>query len=298
MMAIGAALLLPIYVVASTPGHATGFPVLGITHGLGLVTVAAAPSDGTEFLRQGTAFYDDLEWRQAETALVTAVERGLDSADLVDAYWHLALTAYARSDTQAAEEYLFTLLRTDPRFELPDTVTGTDFVPLFGRAQARTDREPPEITDLRTSEPSQGKPVRVSVAVADDSPLTQVVLAFRLPRALNDTIEMMEQAGDRWSGEIPEAATRNPGSVAFRVVATDDWGNDATQNGTVVISKPGGGHGVLYTFVGTVVGAGVGIAAAYFAGVDLPIIGGADSDDDDTVVDPTWPNSASPGTPE
>lgn len=243
-------------------------------------------------MEEGRRLYDDLEWDDAVVTLLQALDADLSPQEQAEAYWLLALTTRALDDLEAAENYLYELVRVDPDFALPATAIGTDFEPLFGAALARADRAAPVI-DIPTPENvERGKPVRIVAQVSDDSPVSEVLLAFRIPGAREDTVlTMIADDSGRWAGDIPSAATDTPGSLAFVVSARDEWRNVASQRATLVVPK-GGGGGFLYIVL-AVLAAGGGLAAAALGGGGGDDPGGGDGPG----ATPTWPTSTPPGPP-
>ncbi|MBT5714796.1 tetratricopeptide repeat protein, partial [Candidatus Poribacteria bacterium] len=219
----------------------------------------------TALLEEGRRQYEDLEWDEAVATLIQALDADLSPQQQADAYWLLALTTRALDDLEAAENYLYALIRVDPAFSLPETAIGTDFEPLFAAALGRADRGAPTINIPSPEDVERGKPVRIVAQVADESSVAEVLLAFRIPGAREDTVLTMT-AGDEgsWTGEIPSAATNTPGSLAFVVSAKDEWQNVSSQRATLVVPK-GGGNGFLYVVL-AVLAAGGGLAVAALGG--------------------------------
>ena len=257
---------------------------------------AAERSEGKGLLKEGLSLYDELEWDEAIERLKAALARGLDADARAEAYWHLTVIARANDDFKAAEDYLVEVLRARPDFAMPETLTGTDFEPLFKAALRRTDRQPPRVRILPFTEIKRDSPIRVTAQVADDSQITRVDLAYQSPDAGAETVVGMKNGGDgRWSGEIPGTATHEPGEVSIRVSAQDDWRNIGTQPGTAIIPK-GGGKGIFYLIGGAIVAVGGGVAALLFGG------GGSGGDDTSTddgpeAIPAAWPQSAAPSPP-
>jgi hypothetical protein len=246
---------------------------------------------GAALLDEGSRQYDDLEWETAVATLMEALAADLSPQQQAEAYWLLALTTRALDDLQAAENYLYELIRVDPSFSLPDTAIGTDFEPLFAAAIGRADRAAPTVDIPSPEDVERGKPVRIVAQVADESVVAEVLLAFRIPGAREDTVLTMTSDDDgRWTGEIPSAATSTPGSLAFVVSAKDEWQNVASQRATLVVPK-GGGNGFLYVVLAVLAASG---------GLAVAALGGGGSDDgvgNGPGGTATWPTSATPGQP-
>ena len=251
----------------------------------------APAGDGAALLEAGRQQYDDLEWEDAVGTLLEALDSDLSPTQLADAYWLLALTTRALDDLEAAENYLYELIRVNPDFALPATAVGTDFEPLLAAALGRADRVAPTVDIASPEDVERGKPVRIVAQVSDASPVAEVSLSFRIPGARENTVLAMVSGDDdgRWTGEIPAAATNTPGSLAFVVSAKDEWQNVASQRATLVVPK-GGGNGFLYIVL-AVLAAGGGLAAAALGG------GGDGGVDDGPGGTPTWPTSSPPGPP-
>ena len=97
---------------------------------------AADATAGAALVEEGRRLYDDLEWEDAVMTLLEAIAEDLTPEEQAEAYWLLALTTRALDDLEAAENYLYALVRVDPNFALPATAIGTDFEPLFAAAIA------------------------------------------------------------------------------------------------------------------------------------------------------------------
>ncbi|MAF11804.1 hypothetical protein CMK11_15260 [Candidatus Poribacteria bacterium] len=256
------------------------------------LSLAQDAAAGAALLEEGRRQYDDLEWETAVSTLTEALDADLDPQQQAEAYWLLALTTRALDDLQAAEDYLYHLIRVDPNFSLPETAIGTDFEPLFAAAIGRADRAAPTVDIPSPEDVERGKPVRIVAQVADESVVAEVLLAFRIPGAREDTVLTMTSDDDgRWTGEIPSAATNTPGSLAFVVSAKDEWQNVASQRATLVVPK-GGGNGLLYVVLAVLAASG---------GLAVAALGGGSSSDDGLGNGPggtpTWPTSAPPGPP-
>ena len=251
-----------------------------------------AATEGAALVEEGRRLYDDLEWEDAVVTLLEAIAEDLSPEEQAEVFWLLALTTRALDDLEAAENYLYELVRVDPDFALPATAIGTDFEPLFAAALGRADRAAPTIDIPTPGNVEKGKPVRIVAQVSDASPVTEVLLAFRIPGAREDTVLTMTADGaGRWVADISSAATDTPGSLAFTVSAKDEWQNVASQRATLVVPK-GGGGGFLYIVL-AVLAAGGGLAVAALGG------GGGGGPDDGNGPDatPTWPTSTPPGPP-
>jgi len=152
---------------------------------------------------------------------------------------------------------------------------------------------PPEVKILPTKGVKLNQPIHVSVEISDNSPIVQVELFYQLPDAKGETIVPMKlEAGNQWSADIPNTATKIAGKFLFRVSVQDDWQNITTQSMTVDISKEGGGRGIFYVIGGAIVAIGGGVAAL--------VLGSSGDDTTPTGSSPedTWPTSGAPLPPE
>jgi tetratricopeptide (TPR) repeat protein len=274
---------------------AAWFLVAMLAQPLAPFALAQAPPKGTgaALLEAGRQQYDDLDWEDAVGTLLEALDGDLNATELADAYWLLALTTRALDDLEAAENYLYELIRVDPEFKLPATAVGTDFEPLLAAALGRADRVAPTVDIASPEDVERGKSVRIVAEVSDASPVAEVSLSFRIPGARENTVLAMTPSADgAWTAEIPAAATNTPGSLAFVVAAKDEWQNVASQRATLVVPK-GGGGGFLYIVL-AILAAGGGLAAATLGGGgdDVP-----DGSDDGPGGAATWPTSTPPGPP-
>ena len=257
-------------------------------------------SQGAALLEDALRLYEELEWDLAIEKLKAALAAGLDASDRAEAYWYLAVIARANDELKAAEDYMVEVFRAKPDFALPETLVGTDFEPLFEAALGRADRTPPKVRILSLpKEVQRDQAIHVIAEVSDDSPIVQVKLSYQPPDADAETVLAMKQErANRWSAEIPSAATKKPGELSYQVSAQDDWQNVTPQSGTIVISK-GGGGGIFYVIGGAIVAVGGGVAALVLGSGGSDGGGDDDDDDDDDVLTPPeWPQSASPLPPE
>ncbi len=252
---------------------------------------AVSSERGQTLLEEAIALYDAFQWDEALARLERAIAADLNAEDRAVAFWHLALIAHANDDLDAAEQFLFEVLRANPTFELPQTARGTTFEPLFAAALSRVDRAAPEVGIVPVEDVKRGSPIRIAARVSDASSIARVELAFRLPDARQDTVvTMKKEADDRWAADIPGAATKDPGTLTFRILAEDEWQNETSQSATVVIPKGGGRTGILVV-LGGLAALGAGVVALLAGGV----VSGGDGDDGSEIE---WPTAPSPLPPD
>ncbi len=256
-------------------------------------TVQFAGKSGEAVLQDALRLYEELEWERAIERFKVALDSEIGADARAKAYWYLAILSYAYDDLQKIEDYMYRAFRAKPSFDPPEPVRGRVLEEIFNRVSGRIDRLPPEVKILPTKGVKLNQPIHVAVEISDNSPIVQVELFYQLSDAKSETVVPMKlEAGNRWSADIPNTATKTAGKFPFRVSVQDEWQNITTQSGTVGISKEGGGRGIFYVIGGAIVAIGGGVAALVLSS------SGDDTTPTDSSPEDTWPKSGSPLPPE
>jgi hypothetical protein len=149
---------------------------------------------------------DDFEFENVLKTCGAAVDKGLDTPQLVEAYRLLAIAEVSLNHEQQAEGWFLKLLLVDPAHDLGTGVSPV-FREAFERAKTRLETEGAVTATLTLSiEPDERGPWPATVALTD--PLARVNSGALLVRAVRDGAEIgrarvaLERTGDQLKGSV------------------------------------------------------------------------------------------------
>jgi tetratricopeptide (TPR) repeat protein len=255
--------------------------VCALTFQILLASLAHAEIESPK-VKAGLAAYGELDYARAIAILDDARKESLTREEKLAAYQTLALARIALGQIDGAKADFQRLLRVDPSFVLPPTLTPkvrAVFEEAKGQAAAagRTTRVLPTVSpELSPHAPRDGQPLVVRASYGGGV-ARKMTLYFRKAGELSWSHVTVDGSDGKFEATVPGGEVRAPG-LELHVALLDDAGAAIAAAGSLgqplsfgiaAPKKPLYKRGWLWGVVGGVVAAGA-IAAGLAVGLTRP----------------------------